>query len=307
MYNHPSRSGLRRRVLTKDDIHHLDALARAGVRFARKGPTLPPPWHAMHDQLPADFETPEAAEAEDDVRVKKLNAHGTPDARRLAELIKPERLAGPHPTLASSRYCRWARVRFVAGVDRWLQQHHGQPMHAVTLIPPDAFAQAGCLHAPQFRAARLRARFRKHFDLLGPNPEGGWLIGGLHASFEQGDWQETTGYQFHMHAICNEAMIPSIDALRLRPCYAKTTRLKYPIRVKAVSEVEPWVTYMAQAYWTQRNARDAVLLETRVRRRGRLPPPHHTEMLAWMDGQRFGELIMMRGGDIPPWARWHGW
>jgi len=307
MTNHPTGPAARERVLTKDDIHQFDALARAGVVFRQYGPSLQPPWYARHRQLPAKFETPEAAEDEDYKRVKMLIADGSPAACRLATLIDPCRLAGPYPTLASSRYYRWARVRFVAGVDHWLRQHPDETLHAFTLIPPAAFAEAGGLHDPQYGAPRLRARFRKHFDLLGLDPADGWLIGGLHASFEQGHTERLTGYQFHMHGLCNAAMIPTIEALRATSSYAKTPRVHGPIQTEPVSQVEPWVTYMAQSYWPQRNALGLLLPGSRVRSRSRLPKPHHTEMLIWLHQQRFGDLVMMRGGNIPEWARRHVW
>ena len=187
-------------IVTKHMITHYDQLTAAGVKFPCRGRGLAPPWHADHPALPRDFEKPSDKDEEDWERVLQLRRVESEQARELEKMLAVPWGHLPTPTLASSRYCRFMRVGLVAGFKGWFrEQKRGQLFHA-TLVSHLFFVPEGELSQPVWSAKRVKARFRKQLIRHGLSQNGGWMLAGLHATFERSPSGDHTGYQMHFTA-----------------------------------------------------------------------------------------------------------
>jgi hypothetical protein len=296
-------------IVTKHMISNYDQLTAAGVRFPNSGRGLAPPWHAHHPALPSDFETPSAKDEEDWQRVLQLRRVGSEQALMLEKMLAVPWGHLPAPTLASSRYCRLMRVGLVAGFKGWFrEQKRGQLFHA-TLVSHLFFVPEGELSLPKWSAKRVKARFRRQLNDHRLSENGGWMLAGLHATFERNPSGDHTGYQMHFHCIIDEAMKVTVDSMTGEPSkyYEKTEWIQRPFRVERITSVAGITTYLAKSYWSNRNSAEAVLPEDFVRDGSRLGDMQQVEVLSWFDRQRFADLIFTYKCNLPQYVRAVEW
>lgn len=293
--------------LTPDHIDGWAKLCAAGVVFTRVGPALRPPWHAHHAALPRDFETPDDADHEDWRRLLCLNHLDGDDAREVEGWLAVPYGALPRPTLASSRYFRYARVRFIAGLTAWLQAHPPAKLWHITLVSHRFLAGEGQLGDPYWSAQRIKARWRKQLIEHELTGNASSMIAGLHAVYQRSP-SIGTGYQFHYHCIADERMKPVLEKLTANEDYhdssAATPR---PKLCEQVNMIEGLATYLAKAFWTQRNAADNVRPEDRVYDGSRLGDEQQLEALRWFDRQAFADLLFTHHCNLPRYVRLPGW
>jgi hypothetical protein len=95
---------------------------------------LPP---LMDVDLPSNFETLQRARETDEKNAAALRRCSWPGAVDLADRIQPPRLLLPYgePTLASARYFRVVRIRFLQWMTQVFEPHTDAEIAMVTLIP----------------------------------------------------------------------------------------------------------------------------------------------------------------------------
>jgi hypothetical protein len=297
-------------IVTKHMISRYDQLTATGVKFPSRGRGLAPPWHAHHPALPSDFEKPSASDKEDWERVLQLRRAGSEQAGKLEKLLAVPWEHLPKATLASSRYCRFMRVGLVAGFRAWFpEQNRGQLFHA-TLVSHLFFVPEGELNQPKWTAKRVKARFRQQLIDHGLSQCGGWMLAGLHATFERSPSGGHTGYQMHFHCIIDDAMKATVDSMtKSKPSkyYPKTEWIERPFRVERITSVAGITTYLAKSYWSNRTSAGAMRPEDIVVDGRRLGDTQQVEVLSWFDRQRFADLIFTYRCNLPQYVRTVGW
>lgn len=294
--NHPTR-----------DIPYYDELVAGGIRFPRQAVCELPPWYAVHDALPRGFECAQASSEEDYKRIKTSWTVCSPKADAIMAALEVPWGVWPQPTLASARYCRFMRVRFFAGAMAALSGQSTEQLYLATLIPPGFFVAGGNLDPVLHSAKMWKNRFRKHLNDAGLSRNGGFMVAGLDASYEENARRDHTGYQFHYHAIVDEQMVATIEGLRTRRAYKRTSWVPRPHYLKPISTVGRSLTYLVKSFWTSRSSTSADAPASVVRNGSRLAPEQLVEALTWFHGQRFADMVMKYNFRLPGYVICDGW
>ena len=199
------------------------------------------------------------------------------------------------------------RVRFVAAAMATLSAKPRGKLYLVTLVSPGFFVRGGTLDPVLHSAKMWSERFRKHLNDAGLSRNGEFMIAGLDASYEENTTGKHTGYQFHFHAIVDERMMATIEALKARRAYRPTLWVLRPHHQVPVSDVAGALTYLVKSFWTNRSSTSADAPRSVVRNGSRLAPEQLVEALAWFHGQRFADMIHTYDFDMPGWAKNGGW
>lgn len=130
----------------------------------------------------------------------------------------------------------------------------------------------------------------------------GWLMVFIH-----GEWDPIGQvYRLHVHGYAYGEMVDVVDRLRTLPNYKTQRYLKdgslSPVYRRVQVKRKPpknrlrQITYRFQSYWP---AKAIVISQDgsrkRARRKRRIPEPHHSQVLLWLDQWDVADLTLMIG------------
>lgn len=170
-------------------------------------------------------------------------------------------------------------------------------LKALTLLHEDWIIPAGELDTlhPRTITDKLRKQLhRMEFK--------GMVIGGIDGSFDA----DSKAWFIHVHLVAkglNEEMIE-----KLRELYPASDSVPVPVMVKPVKDAARQFSYVLKSFWNwrQRYVDDQGHYNT-VEKRRRVPEPHHTEYLLWLDRFAVSDLMLLvgvrrYGGRLRPWG-----
>ena len=252
------------------------------------------------------FETWKKVADEDAKRAKWLRkwAKARKGKRAARALALADRLdPAIHPqtpqTPASARYMREQRIRIIGAVWKLVDEDQTGQVVRFDVIKP---SWAGKRKAFRSQCAvRIRAEFRA--DLLRAalkvKPGGaaeceGFLFAGFHGEHEVVDKL----YQPHFHVIATGDWVAVVDRLREMRAYKRSERVSRPIRAsRKLTDLVYALTYLLKSYWPGKwcGKVSGKASKRRRRKHGRIPEPHHSEVLLWLDRWTLSDLTLLMG------------
>lgn len=271
-----------------------------------------------------DFETPEQVDAEDAFRAKALRKQAADcrgwaivvrkqradrlqrRARRLeclADRLDPDISPLAPQTLASSRFMRDLRTRLLGAV--WKLADDDQTGRLCRfdlakpswLVTPKQFRK----EKPSRYTAKLRAdllRAARSIGKKGVADCDGFLLAFLHGEHIQyADGGEA--FHPHFHVVATGDWIDVVGAMRGQRGYKRKSR-KDPPPIRARRKIDDLayaLSYLLKGYWPGkwRGEVSGVGTERRSRQHFRIPEPHHSNLLLWLDHFEPADLILMMG------------
>lgn len=256
----------------------------------------------------SSFRSPHEKELE--TRIKRLTRylarHGRDvdhrAARRLKAKLETERRTGePAETLASPSYFEALKAAdvaqllqlFVATLATWFPT-------TFTVVPRNWEIPIEELPGTDIRR-RLNG-FRTDLYAKGARAAGGWLFAFVHGEYDG----EAGTFRIHVHGLCSRSMVPVLERLREYPRY-ETRRYETdgteatifrPVRIrhKPLYNLPAPITYIVKGFWP---SRPTVLMpdgrRVRIRSGRRIPEPHHSMVLLWLDQWSMQDLRMIIG------------
>lgn len=206
----------------------------------------------------------------------------------------------PSPTLASSLFMRSVRIRVIGNLWPLVENEALGFAATATLRPMGMWVPSSELHGfqPHVVNRRLKADiYRADIHKLK-----GYMLVGLHSEFDV----NRGGYDFHYHIVAGGEMADAIDALRdvgrfssgrIQPHEAGLPESARIIRSRdpLYNLPEP-LTYVLQSSHPHRpTTLNSDGSRTRSNRRYRIPEPHHTQWLLWMNRLRTSDLLFCVG------------
>ena len=267
------------------------------------------------------FEKPGEAEAELAKRVELLSTSALPGAARLATKLRCDDGAGPVPSLANPVYCRaWRRVTG-SGLMVCIRQARRARLEvrAFTIVLPHHTVPADHLHLfdPATVTTSMRRLLLKH---LPPNPTG-WLYLRVHGEYEgtsdtfvihahglaSGDYLTTLNGPVRrdlrkLRKLANDTgrvpafpTLPAFPTFPTFPTLPSTPKVRVVLRIDPLRRVARQVSYVLQSWWPSRPVVMTPKGWKRVRDKGRIPEPHHSRYLIWLDRQSISSLRLRMG------------
>lgn len=220
-------------------------------------------------------------------------------ARRLqADLEHAAKTGEVSETLACALWMRWLRI-CIAG-HLWKLMRIRFRHTTVTIIPRTwEFTPEGLWHV---NPRKLLKAFRTDLYRAGIRNVEGWLYAYLHGEFDP----IAKVYRLHLHLACTKSVVQVIDRLRLMRNY-KSTRLlpdgspspvfrRVWVRRKPLINMPDPVTYIVQSFWPARPIHiDEQGRRSRLRAKGAIREPHHSQVLLWLDRWKVEDLTLMVG------------
>jgi len=247
------------------------------------------------------FETEDAAQKEDQVRVRRLRANA---GRTKAEQAECSHLAdqieevGPaNPTTLTSKVAMRAIRLQMAG--ELLRLCRGKRTYFVTLIPRGLSIAPDDL--PGFDPKKENQKLRVTLNRAGASSRNeGWIFASL-----EGEYNPATGMvQIHYHLIVvGDGMVGAIKRLRQQPRFKRKmgTRnnpdgVKMRIQVKRVrrSRLHRAINYAIKGTWYQKWRDEGADGARKTQKcRGRIQEPTGSKVLLWLDRWKVGDMTMM--------------
>ncbi len=254
------------------------------------------------------FETEQDSKREDVRRARGLSrtiAKGILDpdeearARRIQVDLETAARTGEYaPTLACHLYMRWLRI-CIAG-HLWKLMRITRRHTTATIIlrswefSPDALWDTD--------PAKLLRRFRTDLYRAGIKAIDGWLFAYLHGEFDP----IAKVYRLHLHIALTKSMVPVLDRIRTMGNYRSTRLLpdgspspvfrRVWIRRKPLVNMPEPITYVVQSFWPARPIHiDGNGRRSRLRQKGAIREPYHSQVLLWLDRWKVENLTLMVG------------
>lgn len=213
-------------------------------------------------------------------------------ARKLAKKLnyKAVRRATPK-SLASSKHVRGIRSRVFSHVWRFVDKYDG-PVTTATVI------KRGSEYTPDeldtVDVTKLLNSYLADLDRRGAGNADGWLIGFLH-----GEWETPAEiYRLHLHMIVAGQMIAVVDKLRKGRCYwhedGDSVRCRVRIDRKPLTDLPHPLTYCFKGYWPRKHVIIGANGKRRTRGHKRIPEPHHTQVLQFLDRHSLSDLVVLK-------------
>ncbi|MDB5714182.1 MAG: hypothetical protein JWO15_1579 [Sphingomonadales bacterium] len=256
-----------------------------------------------------NFEQIDAAYIEDKQRACLLSATAVGQNESLLQqetidlakrLLRNSRGDTLSATLASASYVREPRIKVAGAVWKLHEDNPDVPVATVTLIPRG-------LKVPSSKLLKVDPRIicnavKSDLNRAGGKEADGWFIGFIHGENDPGTDTDVP----HMHGMVGGGMIDVVDRLRHQPKYAshrpKGSDVGEPLcqRVRIsrgpLTNLPDPITYILQSYWPARWSGDVGGGSVkRTRRKHRIPEPHHTEVLLWLDQWKLSDLCILVG------------
>ena len=221
------------------------------------------------------------------------------DARRLkADLETAARTGEYSPTLACHLFMRWVRICLAGRL--WKRMRITRRFTTATVIPRTWEIAADQLDHVDPR--RLLEAFRTDLYRAGVKAIDGWLFAYLHGEFDP----IAKVYRLHLHIALTKSMAPVLDRIRTMGNY-KSMRLlpdgspspvfrRVWIRRKPLVNMPEPVTYVVQSFWPARPIHiDGNGKRSRLRQKGAVREPYHSQVLLWLDRWKVEDLTLMVG------------
>ncbi|WP_131818654.1 hypothetical protein [Sphingomonas turrisvirgatae] len=149
---------------------------------------------------------------------------------------------------------------------------------------------------------KMMEAFRTDLYKAGARAAGGWLYVFLHGEYDG----EHGVFRLHLHGLCSREMIPVLRALRefwrykTSKCEKDGSRaaIYRPIRMrlKPLYNMPAPISYIVKAFWPSRPVFiGADGTRRRVRSGQRIPEPHHSQVLLWLDRWKVTDLELLIG------------
>jgi hypothetical protein len=244
------------------------------------------------------FETAEQAAAEDALRSRKLKAAiGLSGEEKAAALKLAECLDMPDTptTLASSRYVHDHRTPVAGNMAMLCDQF--PDARPFTVIPRGwqfPHDQLECAHPGKLMKTIGADLYRK-----GAAKADGFLIAFAHGEYDPG----TKLYQLHGHGLAAGGMLMILDQLRALPKYSGGKRgrgeqansvQRLRIERSEIDNLPLTMAYCLQSFWPSRWSGEVGNgAMVRERRKGRIPDPHHSRVLLWLNRWRLNDLCLL--------------
>lgn len=215
-------------------------------------------------------------------------------ARRLSDRLLSSKKGTPCPkSMASHRYMRRMRLR----VHGWLWKLVEEAVAPafVTIWRVNWVIPAAKLVDVDPR--KLIKQLRNDLSRCMPGPMKGWLFASLHACFDSSD----NTYRLHLHGQAQGEMIARIEALRTKwpKKYLRSQGQGDTGSITIIREqtdLPKPVTYCLQSFWNHKFFLNPMTGERQtIERRRRIPEPHHSLALAWIDQFRLEDLTLLIG------------
>jgi hypothetical protein len=254
------------------------------------------------------FETEQDSKREDARRARGLSrtiAKGILDpdeearARRLQVDLETAARTGEYaPTLACHLYMRWLRICIAGHLWKLMRTTRRHTTATIILrsweFSPDALWDVD--------PRKLLTAFRTDLYRAGIRNVDGWLFAYLHGEFDP----IAKVYRLHLHIALTKSMVPVLDRIRAVGNY-KSTRLlpdgspspvfrRVWIRRKPLINMPEPVTYVVQSFWPARPIHiDEQGRRSRLRQKGAIREPYHSQVLLWLDRWKVEDLTLMVG------------
>lgn len=247
------------------------------------------------------FETEEAAQKEDQVRVRRLRGNaGRTDGEQaecdhLADQI--ERVGPDNPTTLPSKVAmRPHRLRMAGDL---LRLCRGKRTYFVTLIPRGLSIAPDDL--PGFNPKKENQKLRVTLNRAGANSgTKGWIF-----AYLEGEYNPATGMiQVHWHLIVvGDGMVSAIKRLRQQPRFKRRVGarnnpdgVKMRIKIQRVrqSRLHRAINYATKGTWYQKWRDEGADGARRTQKyRSRIQEPTGSKVLLWLDRWKVGDMTMM--------------
>lgn len=247
------------------------------------------------------FPTDEKARAELDRRIPRLSSSTIPAARALAAKLTCDDGEDPPASLANPVYMRaFQRVQGSALLVSIRETRtNGLEVKPFTLVWPPHAVRAGALHEVNPRALTrwLRRRVLKH---LPRNPRG-WLYVQLHGEYEA----RSNTFVLHFHGIAAGDFLDTLRGpvkeelkgeLKALPTLPISPSVRVVLKIGGrLKDAPRQVSYVLQTWWPSRPVVKTPKGLKRVRTKHRIPEPHHSEYLVWLDRHSIADLRLRMG------------
>ncbi|QOV93444.1 hypothetical protein [Novosphingobium sp. ES2-1] len=263
-----------------------------------------PPMQYRVDLWCPGFETAKASTMEDLSRGEGLcravrdypGKIDRPEGLRLATSLMSEEPTG---SLASSVAMRSHRIKVCGHIWQLIRKVKTNKVRTFTIVPATWEYPADRLMEadPAAMINGLRAALYGR----GAGQASGWLIAFVHSEHDP----IADVYRFHVHGFAHGGMIEVVDRLRSLPNYRSRLHLpdgsRNPVyrRVrrarKGLRNLPAPVTYLLQSFWPARAVISKDGSRFRVRRKGRIKEPRHSQVLMWLDKHRLEDITLMIG------------
>jgi len=250
------------------------------------------------------FETGAESHAEANKRALLLSSSAVPGASRLAAKLTCDDGEDPAVSLAHPVYMRM--FRRVIGSELLISIHQtraaGLRVNSFTLVWLEhAVAAAALLRFdPAPPIAWLRRIILKHL----PRNARGWLYAQLHGEYEA----KSGTFVIHFHGIAAGDYLAALDGpmrqdlkdqlkakLDALPTLTTDPKVRVVLKVAKLQDTPRQVSYVLQSWWPSRPMVMTPRGWKRVRAKGRIPEPHHTNYLLWLDQQSISGLRLRMG------------
>lgn len=247
------------------------------------------------------FETKRKVRADDRDRAKRLlkacKTHerqlNVAAARRLAKRLDYlARGKGPPRSMASRSYMRIRR------------NAQGSQLYKLAEKDPSLVAFTAIKRGLEFAPDELLdvdprpilEGFRQALHRQGSGQADGWLIAWLHGEYEL----PTGTFRLHIHGLATAGMSDVVSRLRATRPY-RSTRGSSPgdgvfqrLRIERNLRHLPYpLTYGCKSYWPLKVVVDGDRGPRRSRGHRRIPEPHHSFVLLWLDKWRLSDITLL--------------
>jgi hypothetical protein len=250
------------------------------------------------------FESPEAAHSEDaEQRAPRLRrwaaehkGNASTRAMALADRLDPAVTPEIPKTPASARYVREQRIRIISHVWKAVAEDQTGTIARYDVIKPGwACSSRGLGKKSPFK---LNREFRRELERAaakvvegGSSNCRGFLFAVLHGDFEK----RSKLFQPHWHLVATGDWVPVVEHLRTVKAYQPTERVRTPIRARRkFDDLAYALTYLMKLYWPSKwqGKVSGQKTERRSRKPQRIPEPHHSRLLLWMDRWSIQDLVL---------------
>jgi hypothetical protein len=284
--------------------------------FQRIEDILPLPWPSFDPECDSrrndslnNFETLDECKIEDErcaQALERIRPSLAPELRRQAQRLAEDlQHAVDHPrdapaTLACRIHARQVRRKLVGSL--WpLVEHRAQsPVVFVNMVRTNMWVPADDLLSQDM--ILLKKRFINDFNHAGVTRARGWLMGTLDAEFDS----VRGGYEFHTALIVSGEKVSALESLRSRRSYKRGRHEPHEQDMREFDRIEVQrnldslpdpLTYAAKMrVWNHRTyISKATGHRERSRWPTRIPEPHHSHWLLWMDRFSLSDLLITQG------------
>lgn len=170
-------------------------------------------------------------------------------------------------------------------------------LKALTLVHQSWIIPAGELD--KLHPRTITDKLRKQFQRMGFT---GIIIGGIDGSYDP----DLEVWFIHVHLIVEGLTKEMVE--KFRDLYPASERIPVPVMAGPVNEAARQFSYVCKSFWNWRHryVDDEGHYNT-VEKKRRVPEPHHTEYLLWLDRFAVSDLMLLvglrrYGGQLRPWG-----